>query len=75
VANRLPQELAGGQRQRVAVARAIVNSPRLVVADEPTSELDAQHRNRVLDVLRGVAAAGASLVLVQPRPGGRRTLR
>jgi len=75
VANRLPQELAGGQRQRVAVARAIVNSPRLVVADEPTSELDAQNRNRVLDVLRGVAAAGASLVLVQPRPGGRRTLR
>jgi len=63
VANRLPQELSGGQRQRVAVARAVVNSPRLVVADEPTSELDAENRNRVLDVLLDVVAAGASLVL------------
>lgn len=68
VANRLPQELAGGQRQRVAVARAVVNSPRLVVADEPTSELDAENRNRVLDVLRGVVAAGASLVLSSHDP-------
>jgi len=68
VANRLPQELSGGQRQRVAVARAVVNSPRLVVADEPTSELDAQNRNRVLDVLLDVVAAGASLVLSSHDP-------
>jgi len=68
VANRLPQELSGGQRQRVAVARAVVNSPRLVVADEPTSELDAQNRNRVLDVLLDVVAAGASLVLTSHDP-------
>jgi len=68
VANRLPQELSGGQRQRVAVARAVVNSPRRVVADEPTSELDAQNRNRVLDVLLDVVAAGASLVLSSHDP-------
>jgi len=68
VANRLPQELSGGQRQRVAVARAVVNSPRLVVADEPTSELDAQNRNRVLDVLLNVVAAGAILVLSSHDP-------
>jgi len=68
VANRLPQELSGGQRQRVAVARAVVNSPRLVVADEPTSELDAENRNRVLDVLLDVVAAGAILVLSSHDP-------
>jgi len=68
VATRLPQELSGGQRQRVAVARAVVNSPRLVVADEPTSELDAQNRNRVLDVLLDVVAADAILVLSSHDP-------
>jgi len=68
VANRLPQELSGGQGQRVAVARAVVNSPRLVVADEPTSELDAENRNRVLDVLLDVVVAGAILVLSSHDP-------
>jgi putative ABC transport system ATP-binding protein len=63
LANRLPAELSGGQRQRVATARAVIGRPRLVVADEPTSELDESSRDRVMDVLRVVAGSGASVVI------------
>jgi putative ABC transport system ATP-binding protein len=63
VARRLPSELSGGQQQRVAVARAVIGAPRLVVADEPTSELDAQNRDRVLALLRDAATRGASVVI------------
>ena len=62
---RLPQQLSGGQLQRVAIARALAHRPALLLADEPTGNLDPETARQVMDVLIGqVRAEGASLVLV-----------
>jgi putative ABC transport system ATP-binding protein len=59
-----PAELSGGQLQRVAVARALMASPSLVVADEPTGNLDSAAGEQVLDLLSGLVADGMTLVMV-----------
>jgi putative ABC transport system ATP-binding protein len=61
----LPGEMSGGQAQRVAVARSMITSPRLVLADEPTGSLDSLGGRRLLDLMLGEARGiGAALIVV-----------
>ena len=64
----LATELSGGQQQRAAVGRAIIAEPRLIVADEPTSELDAVSRDVVFSLLGQAAESGATVVLATHDP-------
>lgn len=60
-----PHQLSGGEMQRVAFARALIHAPRLVIADEPTGNLDSANRDRIIDVLRDIHGQGlATLVVV-----------
>jgi putative ABC transport system ATP-binding protein len=62
-ATHLVDELSGGQQQRVALARAFAAAPAVILADEPTSDLDGTNRQRVVDALRSAADAGAVVVM------------
>jgi len=73
-ANKYPSELSGGQQQRVAIARALAMEPQVMLLDEPTSALDPEMTTEVLEVIKGLADKGITMIVVTHEMGFAREL-
>lgn len=62
-ADKMPHELSGGEQQRIAIARAILNKPRLIVADEPTGNLDPETAENIIRLLRDISQTGTAVIM------------
>src|SRR5438045_8805028 len=67
-ADHLPSQLSGGEQQRVCIARALINDPKIILADEPTGNLDAMNEEIVLQLLRDLHSEGRTIVMVKLDP-------
>lgn len=61
--NKMPYELSGGEQQRIAIARAILNKPKLIVADEPTGNLDSETADNIISLLKDIATTGTAVII------------
>jgi putative ABC transport system ATP-binding protein len=66
--NYSPMNLSGGERQRVAIARALANNPPIIIADEPTGNLDLKNSAEIMDLLNGINAEGRTIIMVTHNP-------
>lgn len=66
---RMPHELSGGEQQRIAIARALLNSPQLIVADEPTASLDYETADNIIKLLREISQTGTAVILTTHNRG------
>ena len=60
---KMPNELSGGEQQRIVIARAILNKPELILADEPTGNLDVETGRKIVELLRGICEAGSAVMM------------